>query len=60
MGAGRPTIPENERRSKYLTIPLTEDEIRTVQEIAERVGKKPATWCRDMVLRAAKRQHRSS
>ena len=53
---GRPPKAEEDRRNNGLRIPLTDAEREIVEGAAQIDGKKPVTWARDAILRAAKRK----
>lgn len=58
MRTGRPPIPEDERRTDSMKLPMSESEKKLVRQAAEAVGSKPVTWARDTLLKAAKRIER--
>lgn len=54
-GPGRPAIAAENRRVRYLAIPLNEAELAEIQRAAAAAGSLTATWCRETLMRAAKR-----
>lgn len=52
---GRPPKNPDERRDDGLRIPLTSEEKALIEQCAEAAGKKPITWTREILLKAAKR-----
>jgi len=50
---GRPPKPPKEKRAILFPIRVNEAEL---EEIKRAGGKKPSTWARDTLLRAAKRK----
>jgi hypothetical protein len=52
-GRGRPTKPDDERRSELIQVRVTRDELETLTEAAD---GKLSTWAREALLRAAKRR----
>jgi hypothetical protein len=53
---GRPPKAPEDRRDDDIKIPLTAAEKRAIWEAAEGDDAKPITWCRETLLRAAKRR----
>lgn len=58
MVMGRPPKDPKDRRTESLRLPVTEAEREAIERAATAVGKKPITWARDLVVRAAKRKAR--
>ena len=56
MTMGRPPKAPEDRRDADIKIPLTEAEKRAIWDAAEGDGAKPITWCRETLLRSAKRK----
>lgn len=55
MRTGRPPLPEEDRRTDSMKLPMSEAEKSTIQEAAEAAGAKPVTWAREILLKAANR-----
>lgn len=53
---GRPPKEPEERRTKMVSVPLTEAEREEIDTAVEARGVKLAAWARDVLLRAARRQ----
>jgi len=56
MIMGRPPKAPEDRRDDDIKIPLTAAEKQAIWEAAHADDTKPITWCRDMLLKAAKRR----
>lgn len=52
--AGRPPKPEADRRTEFLQIRLTVDELRLLDDVARDANT--STWARDELLRLARRR----
>ena len=57
---GRPTVTDAERRDKFFSVAVNEQELSAIRAAAEAAGVRVTTWAREAILRAARRQHRSS
>jgi hypothetical protein len=55
MVMGRPPKAPEDRRDEDIKIPLTAAEKQAIWDAAEERDIKPITWCRETLLRAAKR-----
>jgi hypothetical protein len=53
MARGRPPIPESERRTKDLRIPVNDGEKGVIERAVEIDGRGIAAWARDILLREA-------
>ncbi|NDD52984.1 hypothetical protein EBZ39_03750 [bacterium] len=53
-GRGRPVLPPEDRRTEHITIPLSVEEMRLIRDHVESLGGRPATWCRDILVREAR------
>jgi hypothetical protein len=56
MIMGRPPKAPEDRRDEDIKIPLTTAEKQAIWDAAEADDAKPITWCREILLRAAKRK----
>jgi hypothetical protein len=52
---GRPKLPPEDRHSERLLLVLTPAGLETVTAAATRAGVERAVWCREALLRAARR-----
>jgi len=52
---GRPPLPPEERLTQRLELVLTPAGLETVTRAAARAGVERAVWCREALLRAARR-----
>jgi hypothetical protein len=55
MTMGRPPKAPKDRRDADIKIPLTDAEKQAIWDAAVEHEAKPITWCRETLLRAAKR-----
>jgi hypothetical protein len=55
MAMGRPPKAPEDRRDEDIKIPLTAAEKRAIWDAAEGGDAKPITWCRETLLRVARR-----
>lgn len=53
-GRGRPSVPEDERRTSQFLIRVTAAELEIIKGAADQ----PAVWARETLLKAAKRAQR--
>jgi hypothetical protein len=53
---GRPPKDPEDRRTKMVSVPLTEAEREEVDAAADAAGVKIAAWARDVLLRAARKK----
>jgi hypothetical protein len=51
--AGRPTLPEAERRAHRIQVPVTPGELALMQSAAEAAGQPLAVWMRTILMKAA-------
>lgn len=58
--AGRPPKPPGEAKHTALSLRLNLEEVAAIGQAAAAKGLSVREWCRETILRAAKRQHRSS
>jgi hypothetical protein len=56
MKAGRPPKAAKDRRDRDMKIPLNEGEREAIEQAAAADDTKPVTWCRETLLRAARRK----
>ncbi len=56
MRMGRPPKAPEDRRDDDIKIPLTAAEKQAIWDAAEGDDAKPITWCRETLLRAARRK----
>lgn len=52
---GRPPIPEDERKTEMISIPLSPTQFALLGRAAEKRGRPVAAWARDVLLKAAQR-----
>ncbi len=55
MKMGRPPKAPKERRDADIKIPLTDAEKEELWAAAQQLEAKPITWCRETLLKAARR-----
>jgi hypothetical protein len=55
MKMGRPPKAPEERRDADIKIPLTDAEKEELWAAAQQLDTKPITWCRETLLKAARR-----
>lgn len=53
-GRGRPKLPDAERRGRFFTIRVRDDEYAELEAAAG--DQRPSDWARDVLLRAARRR----
>lgn len=58
--AGRPAVEDEKRRDKSFAVAVNTQELAAIRAAAEAAGVRVTTWAREAILRAARRQHRSS
>jgi hypothetical protein len=51
--AGRPTLPEAERRAHRIQTPVNPSELALMQSAAEAAGQPLAVWMRAILMKAA-------
>ena len=51
--AGRPALPEAERRAHRIQVPVTPGELALMQSAAEASGQPLAVWMRETLMKAA-------
>jgi hypothetical protein len=56
MIMGRPPKAPEDRRDEDIKIPLTPAEKQAIWDAAEKDAARPITWCRDNLLRIARRK----
>ena len=54
-GMGRPALPEDEKRTKRVTIVLREDELKLIAEKAQEAGETVSNWGRKTLLKVAEK-----
>ncbi len=52
-GPGRPALPANQRRNKYIRLCLTGEEIAAIRRHAKSRKLDPGVWAREQVLKRA-------
>jgi hypothetical protein len=52
-GPGRPALPANQRRNKYIRLCLTVEEIAAIRRSAKAKSLEPGVWAREQILRRA-------
>jgi hypothetical protein len=52
---GRPPKASKDRRTESMKIPLTAAEKRLIESAAIAIQRKPVTWAREILVRAARR-----
>ena len=50
---GRPPLPEGKKRSRYVSVPITQDEWNYAHELAYKSGKNLTQFFRDKIFNAS-------
>lgn len=52
---GRPSIPDELRRNKFIHVIVTGPEYKSICKAADQAGESLSTFCRDVILKAMTR-----
>ena len=52
---GRPSLPKKEKRHKFVTTRISQDEFKEIDQAAKNVGMMRGAWIRTKLLAAARR-----